>query len=126
MIDNLGVGKVAVEGKVAGNLLLAGPIDQLAAELGVVAELRAGGLARLALAEPTGFQWIVLPPGAGIVGNPIVVADLVPLLGMVPEPSGALDELSVVVCQHVVDGNQPPGSTSRSSGASKATPTGAG
>lgn len=55
MVDNLGVGEEAVEGKVAGNSPLGDPIYPSAAELRVVDELLGGGFALLALAEPAKF-----------------------------------------------------------------------
>lgn len=69
----------------------------------MVDQLLGGGPALLALAEPAQFQGTGLPAGADVL-NEVVVGDLVPLLRMVPEPSRVLDELCVVVDQHVVDG----------------------
>ena len=45
VVEDLGVGEVAVQGEVAGDLPLAHPVDQLAAQGGVVAERLAQGLA---------------------------------------------------------------------------------
>jgi hypothetical protein len=49
----------------------------------------------------------VLAGGADVVGDQVVVGDLVPLLGVVPEPAYVVDELAVVVDQGVVDGDDP-------------------
>lgn len=49
----------------------------------------------------------MLPASANVIGNQVIVGDLIALLGMVPAPSRVLDELSVVVDQHVVDDNPP-------------------
>src|SRR6185437_3822199 len=47
VVEHLGAGEVAVEGEVAGDLPLADPVDQLAAQGGVVAERLLQGLAGL-------------------------------------------------------------------------------
>ena len=105
VIQYLRVGEIAVEGEIAGNFPLADPIDQLATEFGVVEEFLAGGLALFPFAEATKFQGIVLSAGTHVVGEQIIVGNLVPLVGVIPEPSCILDVLSVVVDQNVVDGN---------------------
>ena len=105
VVEDLGVGEVAVEREVAGDLPLTDPIDQLAAQLRVVAERLLQGLAHLLLAEAAELQRVVLAAGADVVDEQVVVGDLVPLLGVVPEPADVLDELAVVVDQGVVDGD---------------------
>ena len=49
----------------------------------------------------------MLSGGANVVGDQVVVGDLVPLFGMVPEPAHVLDELAFVVDQGIVEGNDP-------------------
>src|SRR5947209_6373752 len=88
VVEDLGVGEVAVEGEVAGDLPLAHPVDQLAAQPGVVAERLADRLTDFFLAEQAELQRVVLARGADVVGEEVVLGDLVPLLGMVPIPSG--------------------------------------
>ena len=51
------------------------------------------------------FQWIVLAGWANVVDEQVVVGDLVAVLGVVPEPTYILDQLTVVIDQHVVDGD---------------------
>ena len=53
------------------------------------------------------LQRIVHAAGADVVGDEIVMGDLVPLLGVVPEPTDILDELPVVVDQQVINGDHP-------------------
>ena len=107
MVEDLGIGEVAVEGEIAGNFPLADPIDQLATEFGVVEEFFAGHFALFPLAETAEFQRVMLPAAANVVGEQIVVGDLVSPLGVVPEPAYVLDEFSVVVDQNIVDGDNP-------------------
>jgi hypothetical protein len=45
---------------------------------------------------------------ADVIDDQVVVGDLVPLLGMIPEVAYILDEFAVVIDQHVVDGDHPP------------------
>ena len=71
----------------------------------VVAERLLQGLADLLLAEEAELQGIVLAAGADVVGEEVVLGDLVPLLGVVPEPAGVGDQLAVAVDQGVVDGD---------------------
>ena len=105
VVEDLGVGEVAVEGEVAGDLPLAHPVDQLAAQLGVVAERLLQGLADLLLAEEAELQRVVLAGGADVVDEEVVLGDLVPLLGVVPVPAGVGDQHPVPVDQGVVDGD---------------------
>ena len=71
----------------------------------VVFECFAGGRALVALFEPSELQRVMLAAGADVVGEEVVVSDLVPLLGRVSEPADILDELAVVVDEHIVDGD---------------------
>jgi hypothetical protein len=107
VVQDLGIRKIAVESEIPGDFPLADPIDQLATELSMVEEFLAGSIALLPLAEAAEFQWIVLPAAAYVIGEQIVVGDFVSPFGMVPEPPYILDELPVVIDQHIVDGNDP-------------------
>jgi len=49
----------------------------------------------------------MLAAAGNIVGKQIVVSDLVPLFGMIPEPADILNELSCVVDQHVIQSDNP-------------------
>jgi len=73
----------------------------------VVEELLAGHLALVAFPETSELQGIVFAACAYVVANQVVVGDLVPPLGMTPEPAHVLDELAVMVDQHVVDRDHP-------------------
>jgi hypothetical protein len=57
------------------------------------------------LAEEAEFQGIMFAAGADVVGEEIVLGDLVPLLGVVPEPAGVGDQEAIAVDQGVVDGD---------------------
>ena len=86
-------------------LPLTHPVDQLAAQGGVVPERLLQRLADLLLAEAAELQGIVLAAGADVVGEQVVVGDLVAFLGVVPEPAGVLDQQAVLVDEGVVDGD---------------------
>src|SRR4051794_39867128 len=103
VVEDLGAGEVTVEGEIAGDVPLAHPVDQLAAEPGMVAERLLQGVADLLLAEQPGLQRVVLAGGADVVDEQVILGDLVPLLGMVPEPAGVGDQEAVAVDQGVVD-----------------------
>jgi len=105
VVEDLGVGEVAVEGEVAGDLPLVDPVDQLAAELGMVAERLLDRLADLLFAKEAEFQGVVLAGGADVVDEEVVLGDLVPLLGVVPVPPGIGDQHPVPVDEGVVDGD---------------------
>src|SRR5262249_3057685 len=57
------------------------------------------------LAEATKVQRIMLPTGADVVHDDVVVSDLIALLGMIPEPADVLDAFAVVVDEGIVDGD---------------------
>src|SRR5262249_25785723 len=65
------------------------------------------GLADLLLAKEAELQGVVLAAGTDVVDEDIVLGDLVPLLGMVPEPAGIGDQLTVPVDQGVVNRDNP-------------------
>ena len=62
-------------------------------------------VADLLLAEEAELQRVVLAAGADVVDEEVVLGDLVPLLGVVPEPAGVGDQHPVAVDQGVVDGD---------------------
>ena len=107
VVEDLGVGEVRVHREVAGDLALADPIDQLAAQYGVVAERFFQGLADFLLAEEPELEGIMLAAGADVVGEEVVLGDLVPFLGVVPVPPGVGDQHAIAVDQGVVDGDDP-------------------
>ena len=105
VIEHLGAGEVTVHGEVAGDVPLTNPVDQLAAQDGMVAERLLEGFADLLLAEEAEFQRVVFAAGANVVDEEVVLGDLVPFLGVIPEPAGVGDQLAVPVDQGVVDGD---------------------
>ena len=107
VVEDLGVGEVRVHSEVAGDLPLTDPVDQLTAQDRVVAERLLQGLADLLLAEEPELQGIMLAAGADVVGEEVVLGDLVPLLGVVPEPPGVGDQHAIAIDQGIVDGDDP-------------------
>src|SRR5436853_4844471 len=105
VIENVGMGEVAVEGEIAWNDLLDHPIDQLFTENSVVLEGRSVGNAGVLLAEATELQGIVLAGGTNIISNQVIVGDQMPLIGMIPEPAGIFNQLAVVIDERVIDSN---------------------
>ena len=71
----------------------------------MVSERLFQGLADFLLAKEPELQGIVLTAGADVVGEEVVLRDLVTLLGMVPEPPGIGDQQSIAINQGVVDGD---------------------
>ena len=103
MIEDFGIGEVAVEGDIARNIVLNHPIDQLFAERSVIVEGHACGDAGLLLAEAAELQWVVLAGGTDVVGDQVIMGDQMTLFGMIPEPAGIFNQLAVVVDQCVID-----------------------
>src|SRR6516162_11057060 len=105
VIEDLSAGEVRVHREVAGDLALTNPVDQLTTQGSMVAELLFQGLADLLLAEQAELQGVMLAAGADVVGEEIVLGDLVPLLRVVPEPPRVGDQHSVAIDQGIIDGN---------------------
>ena len=61
----------------------------------MVAERFPHRLADVLLAEEAELQGVMLAAGADVVDEEVVLGDLVPLLGVVPEPAGVGDQLPV-------------------------------
>ena len=105
MIEDLGIGEVTVERKIAGDGLLDHPIDQLFAEHGVILEGVACGDAGLLLAKAAELQWVMLERGADVVGDQVIMGDPMTRLGMIPEPADILNQLAAVVDLRVINGD---------------------
>ena len=74
--------------------MLTHPVDQLAAQGRMIAERLLQRRTDLLLAEEAELQRVVLAAGADVVDEEVVLGDLVPLLGVVPEPAGVGDQLT--------------------------------
>jgi len=61
--------------------------------------------AQMLLAVPIKLQWIMLAGRTDVVGNDIVMGNLVSLFSMIPEAAGVLNVFAIVINQSVVDGN---------------------
>jgi len=105
VVEILGPGEIAVKGEIAGNPLLYDPIDQLTDEPVMIGEFDAALLAILPFEEAVELQRIVFAGGADVIDDDIVVGDIVPLLGVVPEVAGVLHEFAGMVHQDVIDGD---------------------
>src|SRR5690606_7415201 len=105
VIEVLGIGKIAVKREVARDVSLADPVDQLAEQHTMILEGFASRFALLALLEAAELQRVVLAAFGDVIGEQIIVGDLVTLFGVIPEPTDVLDQLAVMVNQHVIDGD---------------------
>ena len=105
MVEVLHAGKIAVPGEKSGNVVLAGPVDQLPEEHTVILKRFTIFFTLLTFLETSELQWIMLAALADVVDEQVVVGDLVAVLGVVPEPTHIVDQLAFVIDQHVVDGD---------------------
>jgi len=105
VIEHFRTGAVAVHGEVAGNVVVTHSVDQLAAQGGMVAERFLQSFADLLLAKEAEFQGVVLTADADVVDEEVILGDFVPLLGVIPVPTGVGDQQAVPVDQGVVDGD---------------------
>jgi len=121
-VDVVEVGRVrepAIEGEITGDSAVHHPVHQVAEHRVVIDEGLALPFTMLAFDEPAEVQRVVLAAprisggGADVVGDQVVVGDLVALLGVVPEPADILDAFAGVVDQHVVDGDHAPVAVAR-------------
>ena len=85
--------------------MLTNPVDQFTAQYSVVAERLVQGLTYLLLAEELECEGIMLAAGADIVGEEVVLGNLVPFFGVVPVPPGVGDQQSVAIDQGIIDRN---------------------
>src|ERR1700683_3309350 len=102
MVENFGVGEVVVESEVAGDVLGADPIDQFDTQMSMVDEGLLLSGAELLRAETAEMQGVVLAAGANVVGEQVVLGNLVALLGVVPKVAGIRDKVALVINQDVI------------------------
>jgi hypothetical protein len=105
VIQVLRAAEIAVKREVSGNISLCHPVDQLPKQNSVILELLTLRLALITLLEDAKLQRIVFPAAANVVDEEIVVSNLVALFCVVPNPADILDQLSIMIDQHVVDGD---------------------
>jgi len=103
VVEDLSGGEVAIEGEIPGNASLDHIIDQLDTKLRVSLELLGPVVVFLLKSPP--LDGVVRSKRGDIVGDEVVVRDLVALFGMIPQPAHILDELSGMTHQNVVDGD---------------------
>jgi len=99
------VGKVAVKNDIAGDFLVDGPVHQPTDELIMIDKFNTLFVALLLFDELVKIQWIMLAGRTDVVGNDIVMGNLVSLFSMIPEAAGVLNVFAVVINQGIVDGN---------------------
>src|SRR4051812_28031594 len=63
------------------------------------------GRTSILLLKPAKVEGIVLVAGADVIDKEVVVGDEVALVGVVPEPANILNQLTLVIDQDIVDGN---------------------
>ena len=106
VIQIFGMREIAIEDEISRYFPLASPIHQLTKQLAVILESFAGGLTLVAFFEAAEIQWVMLTVGANIVGEQVVLCNLVTLFSMIPIPAHVLDELAVVIDEAVVESNR--------------------
>jgi len=99
------VGKTAVKDEIAGDFVADRPVRQPADKLIVIGKFNTLFVALLLFDEPAELQRIMLAGRTDVVGNDIVMGNLVSLFSMIPEAAGVLNVFAVAVNQGVVDGN---------------------
>ena len=103
VVEDFGVGKVAVEGKVTRNVLSYDPIDQFFAQDRMILERRLLRDAAFFLAEAAKLQGIVLARGTDVVGDQVIMGNQMALIGVIPEPASIFNQFSVMVDERVID-----------------------
>jgi hypothetical protein len=96
MVEIFGTGKIAVEREIARNLPITDPVDQLSKQNAVVFEFFTGCFALFSLFETAELEWIVFAVAAHVVGNQVIMGNLVPL-SMVPKPADIVDQFAIMV-----------------------------
>ena len=71
----------------------------------MILKFLAGCFTLLSLFEPPEFQRIMLAAGRNIIGNQIIVGDLMPSFGMIPKPADVGDPFPVVIDQYIIQGD---------------------
>jgi len=105
MIEIVLVCEPTVEREIPDDLISNGPIDQLTKQHIVIAKLDSLLLTLLAFDEGIELKGIVFLRGDDVIDDQVVMCDLVPLLGVIPEIAYVLDKLTGVIDQDVVDGD---------------------
>lgn len=65
------------------------------------------GLAGFSFAEAAAFERVMFARGADVVDDQIVVRNEMAFVGMIPEISDILDELSVMADEDIIKGDDP-------------------
>ena len=105
VVEVFGTGKIAVKRKIARDFSLTDPVDQLSEQDSMILKFLAGCFTLLSLFEPPEFQRIMLAAGRNIIGNQIIVGDLMPSFGMIPKPADVGDPFPVVIDQYIIQGD---------------------
>jgi len=113
VIEVAGIGEPAVEGKIAGDVLANDPIHHFPDKFVMIMEDNILFFAPVLFDESPEIQRIVFAGGADIVGNDIIMGDLVTALAVVPEVPHILNELSSMIDKNIVDWDDSLGTETR-------------
>jgi hypothetical protein len=105
MVEIVSMSKPAVKSKIAGNVFLDNPVDKLSEKNIMILELHLLLEALLLFDKTPEFERIMLSAGANIICYYVVMGDLEPLLGMIPERTDILDKLAAVVNKNIIKRN---------------------
>ncbi len=97
VVENSGIGEIAVKGKNPRDFVLVCPINQLAKQLCVILEYFPGGIALFPLFKASKLQRIKLTAFTHIICNQIIVGKFVALFGMIPIIPPILNEPATVI-----------------------------
>ena len=105
MVEVLCTGKPAIKGEIPRDTLAHSPIYQPTKEYLVVLKRNLLFLATLPLNETTELQRIMFPSGTDVVDDQVVMGDLIPLFGVIPEVTDVLDQGATMINQDIVYSN---------------------
>ena len=97
--------EITVEDECSQELFFLAPINQLNEQFRVIDEFFVGLFALILFLESSKVERIMFSVLINVIDEQIIVSDLVSLFGMIPKPTDVFDELSVVIDEHIVDGD---------------------
>ena len=93
VVEIRGTGKIAVKREITRDVPFADPIDQLSEQDPVILECLTRRFALLPLLKATKLQRVMFATAGHVVGEQIIVSNLVPFFGMIPKPADVFDQL---------------------------------
>ena len=97
--------EITVEDECSQELFFLAPINQLNEQFRVIDKFFVGLFAWILFLESSKVERIMFSVLINVIDEQIIMSDLVSLFGMVPKPADVFDELSVVIDEHIVDGD---------------------